>query len=134
MPLWVGAGRKFLQYAWGAQTDVLENGNTNLQFALKVNGCLAELGWGGWKLVGLPLTLKMCLLPAVLQAEPRGVLGLLAALRRGKKLNGGDTDLVWRTKLEKWALGRLEGWEIDNVEESVGEKVSLSIFVWWVTG
>jgi U3 small nucleolar RNA-associated protein 20 len=127
MPLWIGPELKFLQCAWGTQTDVLDNANTHLQFALKVNGCLAELGWGGWKLVGLPLTLKMGMVPTVLEAEPRGVLGLLAALRRGKKLNVGDADLVWRTKLEKWSIARLEIWEIDNVKEDAGEKVSLFI-------
>jgi U3 small nucleolar RNA-associated protein 20 len=127
MPLWVGAGHKYLQRAWGVHTDTPDE-SISLQFALKVNGCLAELGWGGWKLVGLPLALKMCVLPRVLEGEPRMVLGLLAALRRGKKLSPGDTDLVWRTKVEKWALGRLEAWEVDQDQdgsEDNSEKVSI---------
>lgn len=126
MPLWAGPGLKFLQRAWGVHTDTRDD-STSLAFALKVHGCLAELGWGGWKLVGLPLVLKMCVVPRVLEEEPRAVLGLLAALRRGKKLSAGDTDLVWRTKVEKWALGRLEAWAVNknkDGEGSEGEKVT----------
>jgi hypothetical protein len=37
-------------------------------FGLMLCGVLAELGWGGWRLVGLPALLKAT--PGLLQAEP----------------------------------------------------------------
>ena len=115
--LWVGHGLRFLRRVWGADPAHTPNGNRDvelaaLEFAIKVTGSLAELGWGGWKAVGMPLVMRMCVAEKVLELDGQGVLELLAALRRGKKLIAGDTDLVWRGKVEKWLLGKLSRWEV----------------------
>ncbi|KAF8058583.1 hypothetical protein FPV67DRAFT_1428362 [Lyophyllum atratum] len=112
MPLWLGPGVKFLQRAWGAaSTTTDEDGDED------------DLGWGGWKLVALPLLLKMTVSSGQgqgqgqgqrgvmpMERDPRAILHFLAELKRAKKLNAGETDLVWRDKIEKVALGRLSAW------------------------
>lgn len=117
MPLWLGPGLKFLQRAWNTSGDSTDTATLN--FALKLNGILADLGWGGWKLVALPLLLKMTVSPVVLEQEPRKVLEFLAALKRAKKLNAGETDLVWREKIERWTLTRLKNWDRAAGKEAV---------------
>jgi U3 small nucleolar RNA-associated protein 20 len=112
MPLWIGPGLKHLQRVWATPAT--------LRFALKLNGCLAELGWGGWKLVALPLLLKTTVSSSVLEQEPKKVLGFLASLKRAKKLSTGETDLVWRDKMEKWVMGRLKVWNKDSGDDAVG--------------
>ncbi|KAF9461848.1 hypothetical protein BDZ94DRAFT_790553 [Collybia nuda] len=111
MSLWLGPGYKLLQRSW-ASPDTL-------RFALKLNGCLADLGWGGWKLIALPLILKLTISPSVLEKEPRAVLRFLASLRRAKRLSSGETDLVWRERLEKWTLERLKTWNKESGEDAV---------------
>jgi U3 small nucleolar RNA-associated protein 20 len=115
--LWVGHGLRLLRRAWGADPPPTPNEDRDvelaaLEFAIKLTGSLAELGWGGWKAVGMPLVMRMCVAEKVLELDGQGVLELLAVLRRGKKLSAGDTDLVWRGKLEKWLLGKLRCWEV----------------------
>lgn len=100
---------------------------SGLLFALQLSGCLAEAGWGGWKLVAQPLVLRMTVAPEVLEAQPRKVLSLLAALKRAKMLGNGEADIVWRERLEKWALGRLKLWE----QGEGGEAVSVTVFPIW---
>jgi len=102
MALWIGLGRKFLERSWEHPV-----------FAIRVHGALAELGWGGWKLIALPTVLKMT--PQLLETEPRRTIGLLAALHRERKL--GEVDLVWRLKVETWVTSRLINWE--RSQESV---------------
>ncbi|KAG5642515.1 hypothetical protein DXG03_002616 [Asterophora parasitica] len=119
MPLWLGPGFKFLQRAWTASLDT--KNPAALHFILKLNGCLAELGWGGWKLVAQPLILKMTVAQGVLEQDPRQVLEFLAALKRMKKLSFGETDLVWREKIEKRTLTRLKGWHQASGKEASTE-------------
>ena len=112
MPLWLGPGYKFLQRAWSACTD-----QPTLQFVLKLNACLAELGWGGWKLVALPLLLKATASQTMLDFDPRKILGVLATLKKSKKFSVSDTDLVWKDRFEKFALARLEKWTLSPQRE-----------------
>lgn len=118
MPLWLGPGYKFLQRSW--TTSIEGEDRTTLHFALKLNGCLAELGWGGWKLVALPLLLKNTVSQGVLEQDPRRVLEFLASLKKANRLNTAETDLVWRDKLEKWTLVRLRDWDLKGGNEVVG--------------
>lgn len=114
MPLWLNGGLKFLQRAWNWDDE------QGLRFSLRLNGCLAELGWGGWKLVALPILMKKTVAPAVLEraSHSRQVLGLLAELKRAKRLSVAETDIVWREQVEKIAFAKLDAWD-KNAEGSV---------------
>ena len=59
---------------------------------LMLCGVLAELGWGGWKLVGLPSLLSAT--RTLLESEPTLTLRLLASLQNTGKL--GEVDIVWK--------------------------------------
>lgn len=96
MTLWTGLGRKMIDRCW-----------EYLDLGIELCGALADLGWGGWKVVALPNVLKLT--PQLLQNHPKTTVQLLAALYREKKL--GEVDLVWRQRLETWARGRLTKWE-----------------------
>ncbi|KAG6834514.1 hypothetical protein H0H93_009222, partial [Arthromyces matolae] len=128
MPLWLGPGMKFFQRAWNetcppSDASSLDHQKTpqkhdensykdTLHFVLSLNGTLASLSWGGWKPVALPLLLKNTSRPEVRASDPRGVLRLLASLKKAGKLgssgSGGDIDVVWKGRVEEWALGRLK--------------------------
>ncbi|KAM6502751.1 Armadillo-type fold [Amanita muscaria] len=91
-------------FKWGLYT----------RFIFPFHSCLAELSWGGWKLVALPLVLKHTLQLFSKITDDKGdvtmsrvFLAFLATLRRGKKLSPSEVDVVWRERLEKWSLGRL---------------------------
>lgn len=107
MASWLSHGMKFLQRAWGSED--------HFGFALQLNGALAELGWGGWKLVALPLVLKNTVKPEVLEAHGQRVLQFLARVKKAKRVSAGEADLVWRTRVEKCALERL-----GSVKERLG--------------
>ncbi|KAG0701153.1 armadillo-type protein [Suillus ampliporus] len=95
-------------------------------FGLMLCGVLAELGWGGWKLVGLPALLKAT--PSLLQAEPSLTLRLLASLQHAGKL--GEVDIVWKRSVDSWIQRRLSSWETN--EESADDLyniLNLSLFV-----
>ena len=100
--LWLGPGRKIMERAWD-----------NPLFGIQLCGGLAELGWGGWKMIALPSVLKMT--QRLLEEEPAAAVRLLSSLEKKKIL--GDVDLVWRSKVEGWVKPRLEHWE--RSEESV---------------
>lgn len=110
MALWLSNGMKFLQRAWGLTerpSRDADDDNFCVEFSLRLNGSLAELGWGGWKLIALPLVLKMSVKPTLLGKHTTKLFAFLAALRKSKKISSGEVDLVWRTKVEKCALERL---------------------------
>jgi U3 small nucleolar RNA-associated protein 20 len=95
MSLWMGPGRHIIARLW----EVPELG-------MKLSGALADLGWGGWKMIALPGVLRMT--PQLLEKHPRRAIGLLAELHREKKL--GEVDWVWRQRLEAWVSSRLTNW------------------------
>ncbi|KAK2463026.1 hypothetical protein APHAL10511_004681 [Amanita phalloides] len=82
-------------------------------FTLPLYASLAELSWGGWKLIALPLVLKHTL-PFLRQEGTDGhmariLLAFLASLRRLKRLGPSEVDVVWRERLEKWCVDRVGG-------------------------
>ncbi|KIJ13504.1 hypothetical protein PAXINDRAFT_100613 [Paxillus involutus ATCC 200175] len=79
-------------------------------FGVLLLGTLAELSWGGWKLVALPALLRST--PALLSKEPKKTLRLLSSLRRPDKL--GEVDIVWRRAIDTWMCGRLSCWELNT--------------------
>lgn len=109
----IATGRKIIERVWE------QKGNT--AFAVKVSGALAELGWSGWRVVGLGSVLKGTTRILAVDGgdaqEKRKVVGLAAALYREKKLKEGDVDLVWRQRLDTWAKGRLEEWSKSTMED-----------------
>ena len=106
-----------MQRSWGLNRQ--DGDEDPLLFALKFNGCLAELEWGGWKLVALPLLLKSTVKSDLIEKRPRRLIGFLAALKTAKKLITGETDAVWRARIEKCALDRLRAWKKQD-DDSVG--------------
>lgn len=115
MSMSTGPGRAFVARVLGVPS-----------FGLMLCGVLAELGWGGWKLVGLPALLKAT--PSLLQAEPTLTLRLLASLQHSGKL--GEVDIVWKRSVDSWIQTHLSSWEIsDESVDDLYDIMSLSIFV-----
>lgn len=132
MSLWLGPGLKFLQRLWSLPaTDQAGDSHqkspftqTQLSFTLKFNLCLADSGWGGWKLIATPVLLKSTIKPelGLVDKERRRLVAFLAALQRGKKLGApADLDLAWRRKIEVIVLSRFsEGsWKEGPSEDTV---------------
>ncbi|KIJ63496.1 hypothetical protein HYDPIDRAFT_133895 [Hydnomerulius pinastri MD-312] len=96
------------------------------RFGTLLLGALAELSWGGWKLIALPALLKST--PSLLSQEPRKSLRLLASLRRFDRL--GEVDIVWRRTIDTWISERLSDWALssDGVDE-LHDLLSLSMYV-----
>ncbi|KAJ7597870.1 hypothetical protein C8J56DRAFT_329594, partial [Mycena floridula] len=86
MPLWLSSGRKLLEQSW-----------TDTRFVIQLHGTLAELGWGGWKMITLPMLLKKT--GQLLEVEPARTFELLAACQKEHKL--GEVDMVWKQKLNR---------------------------------
>lgn len=118
MRLWLGPGIKFLQQVWSACRSLEPS---SLQFALNLNASLAELGWEGWKLVALPLVLKETVPPDILSLDPREIFAFFATLRKCKKFTISDTDLVWKGRVERLALDRLEYLSLDQERAAILE-------------
>lgn len=80
---------------------------------MKLHAALAEagLGWGGWKIVGMPGVLRVLDTgeKKLLDEEPRSVGTFLAGLVRAGKI--GSENVVWRERVGKWAGERWEKWE-----------------------
>jgi hypothetical protein len=102
MAMWIGPGRNIIARSW-----------EDVGFGIKLTGVLADQGWGGWKMIGLPSVLRMT--PQLLEKSPSCAISLLATLYREKKL--GDVDMVWKQRVEMWVGSRLTEWE--RSEESV---------------
>ncbi|KAF8883245.1 armadillo-type protein [Infundibulicybe gibba] len=97
MALWLSSGR-------------------GLFFLARPEWMLAEIGWGGWKLIAMPLLLKNTVSPSMLEKEPLRILHFLAALAHSNKLGSGEVDMVWASKVERWILTRLRSWKNSGAE------------------
>ncbi|KAJ6494813.1 hypothetical protein C8R47DRAFT_384388 [Mycena vitilis] len=102
---WMGKGREILDTVWTNDSD------TAVLFAISVTGALAELGWAGWRAIGVPVLLRMS--SKIIMAKDgvdelqRRTVGLIADLWRTKKLSTGDGDVVWRNCIESWGIRKL---------------------------
>ncbi|KAJ7127008.1 hypothetical protein C8R44DRAFT_111309 [Mycena epipterygia] len=102
---WMGKGRELLDIVWTANSDGA------VLFAISLTGALAELGWAGWRAVGVPVLLRIS--SKILGAKDgdeelqRKTVGLIADLWRTKKLGTGDGDVVWRNCVETWGVRKL---------------------------
>ncbi|PBK92675.1 hypothetical protein ARMGADRAFT_967204 [Armillaria gallica] len=99
MALSMGLGRRFLERSWDHPV-----------FAMELHGTLADLGWGGWKMIALPTLLKKT--PILLEKEPVRTLRLLASVHKEKRL--GEVDLVWKQRVEQWVKIRLQNWVLSR--------------------
>ncbi|KAK7033108.1 DRIM domain-containing protein, partial [Favolaschia claudopus] len=99
---WMGKGRVILDIVWNKTFA------TATTFAISLTGSLAELGWAGWRAIGLPLLLRTS--SKILSAKDGDVrlqtrtLGLIAELSRTSKLGSSDGDVVWRNCIENWGV------------------------------
>lgn len=107
MALWAGPGRIVLLRAF----------DTRPVLALELCGALAELGWGGWRLLALPSVLKWT--GELLGSMPGRMLELLAALEEGGRLEKDVVDVVWRKRVMDWVERRFGEWEFN--EENVSD-------------
>ncbi|KAJ7773254.1 hypothetical protein B0H16DRAFT_1304430, partial [Mycena metata] len=102
---WMGKGREVLDTVWTAGSDAA------VLFAISLTGTLAELGWAGWRAIGIPVLLRASskILTAKDGSEElqRKVVGLIADLWRTNKLGSNDGDVVWRNCIETWGVGKL---------------------------
>ncbi|KAG6382181.1 armadillo-type protein [Boletus reticuloceps] len=82
---------------------------------LSLLGALAELSWGGWKLVALPALFRST--DDLLTTQPKQTLRLFAYLHHADKL--GEVDIVWKRTIDIWLCERLSRWELspDGVDE-----------------
>ncbi|KAG9319004.1 hypothetical protein JVU11DRAFT_1124 [Chiua virens] len=95
------------------------------KFGSSLLGALAELSWGEWKLVALPVLLRST--TDLLTMEPKQTLRLLSSLTHADKL--GEVDVVWRRTMDVWLSERLSRWELtpDGVNE-LRNLLSLSVY------
>lgn len=105
--LWLDPGLRFLQRTWSF-TSTCSNASTSAsastEFSLRLHGILADLNWGGWKLVAIPLLLKATRKPENLTVNPRVLIDFLAGIVRARKLHVEDVDLVWKENWERWLI------------------------------
>lgn len=135
MSLWLGPALKFLQQSWAGSVSspvTAEEFSTHpLAFTLKLHLCLSDSGWGGWKMVALPLVMRSTLRSdaGLAQYAPRQLLAFAASLKREKNITPADSDTVWRTKLETLAMERLQGgkWKDGNAVDAVSPLVTSRI-------
>ncbi|KAJ7650292.1 armadillo-type protein [Roridomyces roridus] len=117
---WMTKGREVLDTVWTATSE------KTILFAISLTGALAELGWGGWRALGVPIVLRMS--SRILMNDEgegreelqRRTFGLIAELWRTGKLVSKDGDVVWRNAVETWGVRKLKelkqcvhlfGWE-----------------------
>jgi U3 small nucleolar RNA-associated protein 20 len=95
------------------------------KFGASLLGALAELSWGGWKLVALPALFRST--GDLLATEPKQTLRLFASLCHSDKL--GEVDIVWRHTIDLWLCERSSYWELspDGVDE-LRNLLSLSVY------
>ncbi|KAH0588866.1 hypothetical protein H2248_004657 [Termitomyces sp. 'cryptogamus'] len=139
MSLWLGPGMKFFQRAWACSLSSAQEQEDDetyapapvLHFVLSLTGALSSLSWGGWKSVALPLLLKNTARPEVRAHDAKGVLRLLASLKKAGKLGSssesgsGEVNVVWRGRMEEWVLSRLESLALDIWIEGATEATEL---------
>jgi U3 small nucleolar RNA-associated protein 20 len=126
MSLWLGPGLKYLQRSWTLppSTTNEEFSQTPLSFALKLHLCLADVNWGGWKLIALPVLIKSTVKPdlGLLDREQRQLVAFLAALARGNKIDTpAELDASWKKKVETVVVTRLTSaaWKEGSADEAV---------------
>jgi U3 small nucleolar RNA-associated protein 20 len=130
MSMWLGHGLKFLQTLWKPPSDPSAFEKSSLSFALKLHLCLADAGWAGWKLIGLPLVFRSTVKPdlQLMDSHRRELISFVAALKRGRKLvPSADVDPVWRRKIEAVVLGCLKS--CSRKAESVDEVSCIHSFL-----
>ena len=116
--MWLSHGVKYLQSLWNPAAGSFHQ--SSLSFALKLHLCLADAGWAGWKLIGLPVVFRSTIKPelGLIDGHRRELISFVAALKRGRKM-GPEVDPIWRRKVENVVLGCLNSgnWMTESGEE-----------------
>ncbi|KAJ6608583.1 armadillo-type protein [Mycena sp. CBHHK59/15] len=119
---WMGKGREILDMVWSAGSIDDTNVNGGVLFGISLTGALADLGWAGWRPVGVPLLLRMTskilMMKDGAEELQKKAVRLVASLWRTKKLTGNDGDIVWRNCVENWGVKRLR--EMAGAEVTIG--------------
>jgi U3 small nucleolar RNA-associated protein 20 len=97
LQLWSGVGRRLIEHAW----------KSSAKLGIETLGCLAEMDWKGWSMIGAPLLLRHT--PDGLEQQPNLMVHLLSRLYKAKKL--GEVDHVWKQRMDKWVGLELTGWQ-----------------------
>lgn len=111
MAAWMSSARTYLGRLWENESMV--------EFTLRLHGVLAELGWGGWKMIAQPVLVKNSSKLLAREDDAKKTIRLLAALSRDGKM--GEVDLVWRRKVESWTYKRLKSFSERPGELGVDE-------------
>lgn len=125
MSHWLGPGLKFLQVIWNKPPNPsLPFDQSSLSFALKLHLCLADSGWGGWKLIALPLVIRSTIKAELrlMDLYQKRTITFLAALWARRKLRPPEEiDIVWSKKVEFIVLTRLVSgeWKTGVPEDEV---------------
>ncbi|KAK7469217.1 U3 snoRNP protein [Stygiomarasmius scandens] len=106
MAIWMSHGRHCLSRLWDVGAEAM------MPLNLQLHGVLAELGWGGWKMIALPGLLKRT--GKLLEYESQETIRLLASLCRESKL--GDLDLICKKKVNDWVIDWLKR-AVDGTEK-----------------
>ena len=107
--MWLSHGVKHLQSLWYPAAGSSTFQQSSLFFALKLHLCLADAGWAGWKLIGLPVVLRSTIKPELRLIDDHRceLISFVAALKRGRKM-GPEIDPIWKKKIEHVVLGCLK--------------------------
>lgn len=99
MAIWMKNGRALIEKSWSG-----DNGLT-----LRLHGSLAQIGWGGWKMVALPGLVGRT--GTLLSSDDaKDAIRLFALLTRDGKLSSAQVDMVWKARINKWVCDRLRAW------------------------
>ncbi|KAL0061427.1 U3 snoRNP protein [Marasmius tenuissimus] len=115
MASWMSSARTYLAKLWENESMV--------GFTLRLHGVLAELGWGGWKMIAQPILVKKSSKLLDQEGEAKETVRLLASLCRGGKM--GEVDLVWKRRVEEWSYKRLKGFSERPEKLGVDEATEL---------
>jgi U3 small nucleolar RNA-associated protein 20 len=114
LALWMGPGRKALEYFWReASTSQVSSNSEIARLTIQLSGALIDLGWGGTRTLLLPMVIKNS--AGILksgEAEIRNeMLRLLVSLKEHGVLGEAEVDMVWKQRVSKWATERLHAFQ-----------------------
>ncbi|EEB96387.1 hypothetical protein MPER_04489 [Moniliophthora perniciosa FA553] len=96
MCAWTSSGPALLARLW--------DNDDMVKFTLQLHGILADLSWGGWKMIALPVLMRKT--PKFIEGRGREIIRPLAFISRSGKISLTDVDLEVQARR---VVGK--GWE-----------------------